>query len=511
MTLYEKLAAYRDSDYYGFHMPGHKRNESMPGTALPYGIDITEIDGFDDLHHAKEILKEAQERAAKLYGAEETCYLINGSTVGILSAIMGCTEKGDTVLVARNCHKSVYHAIFMNELHAEYVYPQYLEKEELNGEIKAEDVRRILSENKENSVKSKGNRIRAVMIVSPTYDGVVSDVKAIAEVTHEYGIPLIVDEAHGAHFGFDSYFPQNANHCGADVVIHSLHKTLPSMTQTALIHMNGELADKEKIKSYLHMLQTSSPSYVLMASMDECIYLLETSRAELFEKYTERLEQTRNQLKQLNVLCLAETEHYDKSKLVISTKKANKSGRWLYSKLLNSYHLQMEMAAGNYIVAMTSVADTEEGFKRFTEAIKEIDKQLEEEHKKTEDRIEENRGEPCRQERASMFELPRLQQEYTNAQIAKLLKRYKKDLDISRCEKEDAGMTLCSKAWMECEGMISTEYAYLYPPGIPLIVPGERVSGQVIDLLERYKNMGFAIEGLNEDGMLRVLMKRRTA
>ena len=120
-TIYEKLTEYQNSDYYGFHMPGHKRNVNLTGADLPYEIDITEIEGFDDLHHARGILKQAQERAAMLYGAEETCFLVNGSTAGILSAIMGCTQKGDRILVARNCHKSVYHAIFLNELRAEYV------------------------------------------------------------------------------------------------------------------------------------------------------------------------------------------------------------------------------------------------------------------------------------------------------------------------------------------------------------------------------------------------------
>ena len=391
MTLFEKLTAYRDSDYYGFHMPGHKRNAALTGTDLPYGIDITEIDGFDDLHHARGILKAAQERAARLYGAEETCYLVNGSTVGILSAILGCTDRGDKILVARNCHKSVYHAVFMKELRAEYIYPQYLEEEELNGEICVGDVRRILRENAKTDEEKE--HIRAVVIVSPTYDGVVSDVRAIADAAHEYGIPLIVDEAHGAHFGFDSYFPQNANACGADVVIHSLHKTLPSLTQTALLHMNGDLAERGEIRRYLHMLQSSSPSYVLMAGMDECMRLLETRKQELFGIYVKNLEQTREQLKQLNVLQLTETSHFDKSKLVISTKNTDKSGKWLYRELLERYHLQMEMAAGNYIIAMTSLADTQEGFARLVAALREIDRRLETEWKKKEGGREEQCGE----------------------------------------------------------------------------------------------------------------------
>ena len=195
-TIYDKLKDYSDSDYYGFHMPGHKRNLDMLKSTVPYKIDITEIEGFDDLHHAEGILKEAQIRAARIYHADETHFLINGSTVGILSAIAGVTKKGDTILVARNCHKSVYHAIYMNELNPVYLYPEFNHCAQLNTEVSVDDVREALD---------KYPSIRAVVIVSPTYDGVVSDVEAIAEAVHEKGIPLIVDEAHGAHFGFHPY------------------------------------------------------------------------------------------------------------------------------------------------------------------------------------------------------------------------------------------------------------------------------------------------------------------
>lgn len=211
----------------------------MDGTS-PYLIDITEIDGFDDLHHAEGILKEAQERAAKVYHASETHFLINGSTAGIISAILGTTEKGDSILVARNCHKSVYHAIYLNELDPVYIYPKFDTEQGLSTEIDAEDVQKALEEHP---------KIRAVMIVSPTYDGVVSDIEKIAEIVHEAGCLLIVDEAHGAHFGFDPYFPESANMYGADLVINSLHKTLPALTQTALLHVNGERVNRRKVKA----------------------------------------------------------------------------------------------------------------------------------------------------------------------------------------------------------------------------------------------------------------------
>ena len=159
-TLYERLKNYGESDHYGFHMPGHKRQTGIPGMEKLYQIDITEIEGFDDLHHPRGILKEAQERAARVFQAEETHFLINGSTVGILSALAGVTRRGDTVLVARNCHKSVYHAIYMKELKPVYLYPGFDQETGLNTQISPEDVRRALEADP---------AIRAVVIVSPTY------------------------------------------------------------------------------------------------------------------------------------------------------------------------------------------------------------------------------------------------------------------------------------------------------------------------------------------------------
>ena len=456
-------------------MPGHKRNGEIMENGLPYQIDITEIEGFDDLHHARELLKEAQERAARVYHAEETCYLINGSTSGILSGLLGCTHKGGRILAARNCHKSVYAAIYMHELDVEYIYPEYDEKTGLNGAIDADAVRRILLEDRNEHCGK--TTISAIVITSPTYDGVVSDIRRIADTVHEFGIPLIVDEAHGAHFGFHPYFPENANQQGADVVIHSLHKTLPSLTQTALIHLNGNLINRERVRKYVHMLQTSSPSYVLMASMDECIRFLEREQ-DAFVLYQERLKKLRRELKKLKKLQLVETNAYDCSKIVISTINTVKgqeiyTGKLLYEELLTSYHLQMEMASREYVLAMTSVCDTEEGFRRLKEALFQIDESLE------------------RKEIDNMsMELPRLQRVYTSAE-AENLSEEKSNVEI-----------LLPK---ECQERISLEYAYVYPPGIPLIVPGERISKKAVELLQLYEKSGFDIEGLKQSGRIRVL------
>lgn len=528
-TLYDELKDYAYSDYYGFHMPGHKRNRDVTGAELPYEIDITEIERFDDLHHAGGILKEAQERAAKVFHAEESCFLVNGSTAGILSAILGCTQRGDRILVARNCHKSVYHAIYLNELEPVYLYPEYKECG-VNGAVAPQEVQCILEKDRFGGEKingAGGGSIRAVVITSPTYDGMVSDIGQIAEIVHSYRIPLIVDEAHGAHFGFHPYFPENANSKGADVVIHSIHKTLPSLTQTALIHMNGVLADRERIKKYLHIMQTSSPSYVLMAGMDVCIRLLDSKKKEpLFENYVRLLQRTREQLRKMKHLYLVDLEEtkgrcknpsgyilQDYSKILISVKNTKYSGKQLYDRLLKEYHLQMEMAAGSYVLAMTSAADTEDGFERLAEALLQIDTELD----------------AGKYETQIQFGLPRLERIYSGAQIDRIVY----EINIARQEEKHGNIFfshrskdskgICNekiqrktnagrvefRRWELCAGLVSTEYAYLYPPGIPLIVPGEEISEEVIRQLREYKKMGFQIEGLKKEGYIQVYWQKK--
>lgn len=480
--LYDKLSKYALSDYYGFHMPGHKRN-NITGADLPYRIDITEIDGFDDLHHAKGILKEAEIRAAEIFHADETHYLINGSTVGLLSALLGGTERGDRILMARNCHKSVYNAVFLNGLHPVYLYPESVPGTDMNGEIDVKQVEELLTACPD---------IRAVVLTSPTYDGVISDVKKIAEAVHKKNIPLILDEAHGAHLGFHPYFPNNGNQSGADIVIHSLHKTLPSLTQTALLHINGNIVKRSRVRRYLHILQSSSPSYVLMAGIDECVRMLKEKGEKVFAEYTILLDSARRRLQGLRHMKLLKTEHYDPSKIVISVKDTVLSdsgkvftGHNLYRCLLENYHLQAEMAAGFYVVFMTSPADTKEGMERLLSALFEIDRQL----KETESGKVNSAGIPGSIEETDIKNIAASQKQVYDAYEAE--------------QKRSEGTEIVR--WEDAKGRVSLEYAYLYPPGIPLIVPGERISDLTVTQISLYEEMGFDIEGPEQKGQIEVL------
>ena len=244
-NLYEKLNELAKSDIYPFHMPGHKRQLQESPFDVISKIDITEITDFDDLHEPEGILKEEQEFAAGLYGADHTYYIVNGSTCGVLTAISAVCRWGDTIVMARNCHKSAYHAAYLQNLKVEYVEPQRSEEGYPAGPVLAEEIEHALQR------AEKKQAARAVILTSPTYEGVLSDISAIAEIVHAHHAVLIVDGAHGAHLGFSAEFPQSAVSQGADLIIQSLHKTLPAMTQTALLHVCGNRVDLQHVQQYL--------------------------------------------------------------------------------------------------------------------------------------------------------------------------------------------------------------------------------------------------------------------
>lgn len=475
-SLYAELTRYGGSDHYPYHMPGHKRSKLAGDMAAYYGIDITEIGGFDDLHHADGILRDAMQRANRLYGAEETFYLVNGSTCGVLASIMAAVGRGDELLIARNCHKSVYHAAIMQELTLHYCCPQMLGEYGICGGVAAKEVERLLEEYPD---------CRAVVITSPTYEGIVSDIKTIADAVHARDKILIVDEAHGAHFGLNENMPRSAIACGADLVVHSLHKTLPSMTQTALLHVQGNRVDRRKLREYLRMLQTSSPSYVMMASMDSCIRYIEEHGAKRFalmrQQYDVFLEKTSacRSIQIGKMTDLSEKRNFladwDIGKIVISVRHTTMSGQKLYDILREEFRLQMEMAASDYVLAIMTIMDTEEGWQRLADALIEIDGRIEEENL-TEVDTESAPTEEGALPSAAMT-------------AACAFHREREEVPF-----EDA------------EGRVAADFVNLYPPGVPILVPGEIISGEALTRIGEYLRTGLRVQGITRDGKMPVVL-----
>lgn len=454
--IYEALQRNRDSGRCPMHMPGHKRDVEQFQMDNPYGLDITEIHGFDDLHDADGLLRAAMERAADLYGAGRTWFLVNGSSCGVLAAVGACVHAGDEVLVARNSHKSLYNALYQNSLTPHYLCPSFLPGFGAAAGVEPQAVEAALQAHPQ---------VKLVAVTSPTYEGVVSDIAAIAAVCHAHGVPLLVDEAHGAHLGLAEGFPGNAVQAGADLVVQSVHKTLPSLTQTALLHWNGDRVSPQRIERQLSIYESSSPSYILMASIDRCVSFLRQQGGSAFAAYRQRLAGFRQAAAGLSRLRLLGQEAVgekgvfalDPSKIVISTRFVGMTGPEMAASLREKDNIELEMAARDYAIAMTSLCDSEENFHRLAQALLRADR------------------EAPPQPPAEEPEPPRLPRRAMTLRAAE----------------EAPGRLLPLE---QAAGRVSREAVFAYPPGIPLIVPGEYVEEGFPALLRSYQRAGVSLK-----------------
>ena len=508
--ILSKLDKYKDENIVPMHMPGAKRNKElielyMGDMGNPYEKDITEINGFDNMHNAETIIKDAFDEAAELYGADESWYLVNGSTAGNMSAICGVTHKNDVVIMARNCHISVYNAVILNELNPVYIYPEYDEEYGYYKGITLKEIKVIVDKY---SSDHDRNDIKAVILTSPTYEGNVSDIKSIAEYLHQYNIPLIVDEAHGAHFNFSESFPQSAVKSGADVVINSVHKTLPSLTQTAIMHINYGIVDVERIRRYWNIYQSTSPSYILMSSIARSLSIVKNDGDKLFAEYVDKLTILRNGLSELKHIRLINTD--DISKLVLGYKDA----KWLYDTLFYKYKIQLEMSSIKYVIAMTSIFDSQEYYDRFLAALKEIDEEIDESISKYDredilnskvDKDLDNRFNSRHNGEADNrlnYSSINNQDNGNKVNIADF--RDEQALTIAEAfNKRD--LSGCDEIQMNNEkiyGKISGESVYVYPPGIPILCPGEVITRKIIAILKAAGEAGLEVVGVKEGALL---------
>ena len=478
--LQQRLEEYAGSGISAMHMPGHKRRLA-PVPGLPYRWDITEVYGMDDLHHAEGILQEAMDRTAQLVGSRRTWYLVNGSTCGNLAAIYAAVPRGGEVIIARNCHKSVYHAAEILGLSVHFLEPERIDAFGIWGEVQAEVAGRLLEQYPDSA---------AVVVTSPTYEGVVSDIEAIADAVHKAGRVLIVDEAHGAHLGLERsellqksrdqkmgarpFFPDSAVHLGADVVVQSAHKTLPSLTQTALLHCCSERVSEQALEHGLDIFESSSPSYLLMASLDGCTGLLIDQGAGLYAAWEEEIRKTLSLAKswtQLEILELQEEEvpRLDRSKLVIRDAGNRRTGEELGAFLRERGRIEPEMCCGSNVLLMTSMADSREDWEKLRRVLGQLNDEL----------SSQANAEGC-EEHAAFRPAP--------------------------CEKAAERETICAKGvgtdtvfLRDAKGRISAEYVMAYPPGIPILIPGAEVTKaaleELLSLLHAGTRLRFSVTG----------------
>ena len=476
--LSEELQKYSRSDAYPFHMPGHKRR----GNPL-FAADITEIDGFDNLHDPQGILLEEMHFASAFYQTEETYFSVNGSTCCLLAAISAAVPRGGRLMLERSAHISVYHAADLRNLELLYIDgPGVSPPPESAPAQKKPD---------------------AVLITSPTYEGCVKDLRPWAAYARKQNIPLIVDEAHGAHFSMHPYFPESAIRLGADLVIQSTHKTLPAMTQTALLHNVTGRVSGHKLQRYLDIYETSSPSYVLLSSVTSAIHQCFEHGDRFFGEYVSRLRSLRSslsKLKQLRLLGGAEAiissdsefppfaagTSVDPGKLVILCRNLL-SGSELYDILRGRYQLQPEMKAPDYCLLMTSVSDTDEGFERLQNALFEIDS------------LPEPGINSFPYSAAACSDRLHLKQNNVTSKPAFSSKSGPKAaLPPVRMRISEASEAACELLPLkEAAGRIAADYICVYPPDTPLFVPGEEITEQAILRINELLAAGLSVTGLS--------------
>ena len=547
----EALEKYIEKGTYPWHMPGHKRQPLEELESFWNGVyahDFTEAKDLDDMHDPEMFIADSLAEMKKVYGTFATYMLVNGSTSGLMTAIHATCHRGDVILVARNCHKAVYNAICMLELEPEYIVPDYVdmrwrcgvnqngeqtitdgmtdasgesnretrekmaassevnheteekaavngeddrevsEKTDILGDISPDKVERAI-----NMLITDGRKPSAVIITSPTYEGVMSDIRTLAEIAHRYGIYLIVDEAQGAHLNFMEGH-ETAMEQGADIVIESLHKTMPALTQTSLLHVMDPKLD-ERVRRYLQIFQTSSPSYIFMQSMEKAVAFGANNRAgfveygrrlEIFAEKCDSLRNIRLFRPGVNVSkndegCSAcKVFDHDEGRLVFVVRPGTVDGSgqiftgvMLADILADRYGLIVEMASVSYVICISSVVDSAASYDILFRAIEEIDNDLE----------------------------------------------HRVIVDGSRAMDIISGRRSAmvpGKAWDEPSemvplelsvGRISGAFVYAYPPGIPVLAPGEIVDERAVCGIDTMIRSGLNVSGV-DDGCIAVLCEK---
>lgn len=465
--IINSLVEYKNEGILRLHMPGHKgkTNEYRLLEIIKenlYSIDLTEVDGTDNLHNATSIIKESQEMSSNIFKCEKSFYLVNGSTSGIYSMILSCVNKGDKILVQRNCHKSVFMAAFLGELNIEYINPTISKEFLFGASLDINEVKKVIEKNQD---------AKAIILTSPSYYGTCIDINSISKFAKKFNMLLLVDSAHGAHFAFSKDLPESAISSGADMEVISVHKTLPSLTQTGVLNVSSECINKidiNKLRFMLSIYQSSSPSYVFMASIEASIVLMKSNGEELIKNLISFINDLKIKLKNSEFYNILDKSSVgkdsifdiDETRLIISSKIG---GKELSNVLRGKYKIQVEMADSNNIVIIGSVFDTFDDYERLYKALVEIEKEY-----NTEGCIE-------------------------NSSI--LDYSYKVCLNISEAYSSAKESILIESS----EGRACGEIITPYPPGIPLLVPGEIITMDKIKCINKCKELGIEIDGVEEE------------
>jgi arginine/lysine/ornithine decarboxylase len=462
MPILEALQQFKKSRIVPFDVPGHKRGRGNPELTEFLGeqclsVDVNSMKPLDNLCHPVSVIKEAEELAAEAFGARQAFFMVNGTTSAVQSMVLSACKKGEKIILPRNVHRSVINALILGGAIPVYVNPETNRELGISLGMSLAAVEKAITENRE---------AKAVLVNNPTYYGICSNLKAITELAHQYGMLVLVDEAHGTHFYFGENMPISAMAAGADMASVSMHKSGGSLTQSSFLLVGGERISPGYVRQIINLTQTTSGSYLLLSSLDISRKNLACNGKAIFAKVTEMAQYARDEINQIGdyyayagELINGDTIYdFDETKLSINTLNVGLAGIEVYSLLRDEYDIQTEFGDVGNILAYISVGDSHRNLERLVSALAEIRRLY-------------------KKDKAGM-----LQYEYINPEVVV------PPQEAFYANKEALPL-------QKSGGRICSEFVMCYPPGIPILAPGEKITTEILDSIEYMKDKGCFLTG----------------
>ena len=463
--IYEALKWYKNQRIVPFDVPGHKQGRGNEELKEFLGedclaVDVNSMKPLDNLMHPVSVIKEAEALAAEAFNADNAFFMINGTTSAVQAMIMSVCKDGDKIIMPRNVHKSAINSLIVSGIKPVYINPGIHNDIGISLGMAIEDVEKAILENKD---------AKAIFVNNPTYYGICSPLKKIVKLAHENNMYVLVDEAHGTHLYFGENLPVSAMEAGADMAAISIHKTGGSLTQSSMLVMKSDRISPDYVRTIINLTQTTSASYLLLSSLDLARRNLALNGKKIFKEVVELSEYARNEINKIGGYYAFSREivngnsiyDFDVTKLTINTLGIGLAGIEVYDILRDEYGIQIELGDIGNILAIISVGDTKYNIERLVSALSEIKR------------------------RYAKKELLAFDHEYINP-------------IIKVTPKEAFYAEKVSKKITECEGEVSGEFIMCYPPGIPILAPGELVTKEAIDCIVYSKEKGCLVTGTED-------------
>lgn len=468
--VYEALEEYKDARVVPFDVPGHKRGKGNPELTRFLGeqcltVDVNSMKPLDNLCHPVSVIKDAEELAAAAFGAKDAFFMVNGTTSAVQSMVMSACKKGDKIIMPRNVHRSAINALILSGAVPVYVNPGINKRLGIPLGMSLGDVEQAILQNPD---------AKAVLVNNPTYYGICSDLRGIVGLAHRHNMAVLADEAHGTHFYFGEGLPVSAMAAGADMAAVSMHKTGGSLTQSSLLLSNGRIREGY-IRQIINLTQTTSGSYLLLSSLDISRRNLALKGKEIFEKVTGLAEYARGEINKIGGYYAFSRElidgdsvfDFDITKLSVHTLDIGRAGIEVYDILRDDYGIQIEFGDIGNILAIVSVGDNELAIERLVSSLYEIKRLYAKDH------------------------TGMLDHEYINPEVILAPQQ------AFYAEKRAVPLR-------ESEGQVCSEFVMCYPPGIPILAPGELITREILDYIGYAKEKGCSLTGTEDKNIEKI-------